>query len=73
MSYYNYHAVATNLIKTGHCTHTILKEKHNKISPALVLYFNNHPPMPIRKESFEKYIFLLKFYDIPILNQVDKI
>ena len=70
MGFYNYHAVATNLIKNGHCVNATFKQKHNAISPALVLYFDNHKPMPIRQESFEKYLILLKTYDIIIVNEI---
>ena len=72
MSYYNYHAVATNLIKSGHCTHAEIKQKHNNISSALVLFFDNHKPMPIRKESFDKYFSILSYYEVPIISIVDK-
>ena len=70
MSYYNYHAVIFNLIKSGHCTMGKFKKSHNSISPALVLYFDNHKPMPIRQESFEKYTSILSFYEIPIFNDL---
>ena len=49
MAYYNYHAQATKLIETGHCKEGELVNQHNQISPALVLYFDNHNPMPIRQ------------------------
>ena len=72
MAYYNYHAIAMNLIKSGHCIKAELKEKHNHISPALILFFDNHTPMPIRQESFEKYFALLKFYEIPLFSLINK-
>ena len=68
MGYFNYHAVAINLIKNGHCKGANLVKKHNKISPALVLYFDNHKPMPIRKDSFDNYFSLLNFYEITIIS-----
>ena len=71
MSYYNYHAKAQNLIKAGHCKYAEILEKHNKISPALVLHFENSPPMPIRQHRWTVYITLLKENDIPILNKKD--
>ena len=70
MSYYNYHGIAKKLITENHCTHAEFKQKHNQISPALVLYFDNHNPMPIREYHFEKYITLLNFYEIPIYEHV---
>lgn len=57
--YYNYHAKAKNLIKQGKLIHYEIVEKHNNISPALVLYFSNHPPMPIREEHFNEYLTLI--------------
>ena len=55
MGYYNYHAVAKNLIKNGHLIRTEYVGVWNDVSPALVLFFDNHPPMPIRKEKWEEY------------------
>lgn len=49
MSYYNYHAKAKQLINTGHLTEIKIVKRWNNISPALVLYFDNHRPMPIRE------------------------
>ena len=68
MGYYNYHGIARKLIFNGNCTHAELKRKHNSISPALILYFDNHKPMPIRENHFIEYINLLKFYEIPITS-----
>lgn len=75
MSYYNYHGIAINLIKNRHCEKAEVVQNYNNISPALILYFNNHKSMPIRQERFEQYMVLLKYFDVPILtnNQsVDK-
>ena len=72
MSYYNYHGVAKKLIACGHCTHAIIKRKHNSISPALVLYFDNHKPMPIREKCFNEYLTLLKYFDVVVMNQLNK-
>lgn len=69
MGYYNYHGIAKKLISNGHCTHAEFKKKHNQISPALVLYFNNHKPMPMREKCFGEYINLLMFFEIPIYNK----
>lgn len=60
MSYFNYHAKAKKLIEEGHCIGADFVESWNNISPALVLYFDNSPPMPIREHRFEEYITLLK-------------
>lgn len=53
--YYNYHAKAKQLIKDKHLTDYQIVPRWNFISPALVLYFDNHKPMPIRKYKWEEY------------------
>ena len=54
--YYNYHARAKRLISDGHLTKMEIVSKWNKISPALVLYFDNHEPMPIRQYRWDEYL-----------------
>jgi len=71
MGYFNYHAKAKNLIKQGHCTKAEILEKHNQISPALVLFFDNNPPMPIRQYRWFEYLTILKENRILILNKKD--
>lgn len=66
MAYFNYHAKAQNLIKRGHCVKAEIVEKHNGISPALVLYFDNNIPMPIRLHRFDEYMTLLKQYKVDV-------
>jgi len=34
-------------------------ENYNGISPALVLYFDNAPPMPVREHKWEEYFKLI--------------
>lgn len=63
MAYFNYHAKAKNLIKTGHCLKAVL-ERYKDICPALVLYFDNYRPMPIRVHRFDEYFALLKCYGV---------
>ena len=62
--YFNYHATAKRLIESGKLIDFYFTEKHNKISPALVLVFNDsrHPVMPIREVYFESYIKLIEKY-----------
>lgn len=57
MGYFNYHATAQRLIAEGKLITHYYAEKHNSISPALVLVFNDiaHPKMPIRKERWGAY------------------
>ncbi len=66
MPYFNYHAKTINLIKTGHCKFAEIKQKHGQISPALLLHFDNHIPMPIREHKWPLYFFLLDEYRIEI-------
>ena len=67
MAYYNFHAKAQNLIKTGHCVGAEVVEEYHHISPALILYFDNHMPMPIRLHKFEKYFELLSLYNVSMV------
>ena len=60
MAYFNYHAKAKSLIQNGHLIDFNLVENHNGICPALVLYFDNHKPMPIREKHFVEYFELIK-------------
>ena len=53
--YYNYHARAQALIKEGHLTRTEIVDDWNGIKLALVLYFDNHRPMPIRQYRWDEY------------------
>lgn len=64
MAYFNYHAKAQNLIKGGHCVKAELVDSYNGISPALVLYFDDNIPMPIRQHRFFAYFELLKQYNV---------
>lgn len=54
--YYNYHARAKQLIEEGHLIKTEIVDRWNDISPALVLYFDNHRPMPIREYRWGEYL-----------------
>ena len=60
MTYFNYHAKAKNLISDGHLVKFEIVPKWNSISPALVLYFDNNKPMPIREYRFDEYLKLLQ-------------
>lgn len=57
--YYNYHAKAKQLIAEGHLTGYELLERYNNISPCLLLYFDNHIPMPIREHKWNEYMQLI--------------
>ena len=54
--YYNYHARAKQLIEEGHLIKTEIVDDWNGISPALVLFFDNHRPMPIRQYRWDEYL-----------------
>lgn len=58
--YYNYHAKAKQLIKEGLLLDYKILNNWNNISPALVLFFKNHKPMPIRKEKWDIYLKLIE-------------
>ena len=66
MSYFNYHAKAMNLIKANHCKKAQIVQKYNEISPALVLFFDNFRPMPIREHKWHVYFLLLEEYNVKI-------
>ena len=53
--YYNYHAKAKELIKSGHLVKWEIVEDWNGIKPALVLHFDNHRSMPIRQHRWDEY------------------
>ena len=60
MGYFNYHAKAKSLIADGHFTGFEIVENWNGISPALVLYFDNNRPMPIREYRWDEYWGLIQ-------------
>ena len=57
--YFNYHARLKKLIVDGHLVRFETLENYNGISPALVLYFDNAPPMPVREHKWEEYFKLI--------------
>lgn len=59
MSFFNYHAKAKNLIKAGFLINYEIVDDYNGIKPALVLYFKNNRPMPIRKHRWNEYLEIL--------------
>ncbi len=65
MKYFNYHAKAKNLIKQGQLVDYKFFKSYNNISPALVLYFKDHKPMPIREYRWEEYFHLLNIKSFP--------
>ena len=59
MPYFNYHAKAKKLIIDGHLIGFDIVDHWNNISPAMVLYFDNNKPMPIRSHRFDEYIQII--------------
>lgn len=46
---FSYHNTAKKLIKEGYLIRFEIMDRWNSISPALVLFFDNHKPMPVRQ------------------------
>lgn len=72
MSYFNYHAKAKNLIQTEHLTDYKIVDNWNGINPALVLYFDNNRPMPIREHKFDEYMNICQSYSDKLDNNVNQ-
>ena len=68
MAYFNYHARAKQLIKSGNCIGASIFNRYHHIYPALVLYFDNHKPIPIREYMWSDYFELLKATEINIAD-----
>lgn len=68
MTYFNYHAKAKMLISNGNCISASIFSNYHHIRPALVLYFENNIPIPIRDYMWNDYINLLKENNISINN-----
>lgn len=59
MSYFSYHSTTKKLISEGHLIKYEIVDNWNGIKPALVLYFDNHKPMPIRDSRWDEYMTIL--------------
>ena len=57
--YFNYHAKIKNLILSNQLLNYGFFEDWNGIKPAMVFFFANHKPMPVRIEKWNEYINLL--------------
>ena len=60
--YFNYHAKINKLIKEKQLIDYKFFPTYHHISPALVLYFKDYPPMPIRQHQFVRYQIILQNY-----------
>ena len=72
MSYFNYHAKAKHLIKSGHCISVSIFKSYHNIRPAMVFYFDNNIPIPIRDYMWKDYIPLIEEYGL-FLNNAENI
>ncbi|MBR4998337.1 MAG: thermostable hemolysin delta-VPH [Clostridia bacterium] len=72
MTYFNYHAKVKALVKSKHCISVSFFKSYHNIKPAMVFYFDNHQPMPIRDYMWKEYFPLIKQYDL-LINNPDKI
>lgn len=61
--YFNYHAKAKQLIADGHLVNYEIVPRWNMIIPAMVLYFDNHKPMPIRRYRWNEYWDILDTWE----------
>ena len=68
MTYFNYHAKAKNLIKNNHLIGATIFREYHHIKPALVLYFDNYKPIPIREYMWYDYLALIHDAEVTILN-----
>jgi len=59
MSYYNYHVIAKTKIKQGKLVDYKIVTKWNNIALALVLFFCDRTPMPVREERWNEYFDLI--------------
>ncbi|MBE7075318.1 MAG: thermostable hemolysin delta-VPH [Clostridiales bacterium] len=57
--YFNYHSKVKKVIENDIVTKIEILDEYHGISPAMVLYFSSHPPMPIREHKWDEYIALL--------------
>ena len=71
--YYNYHAIAKRLIVSDHTIGASIFDRYHHISPALVIYFDNHKPIPIREYMWDSYLPLLKEKNINIIKNENSI
>ena len=69
MPYYNYHAIAKRLIENNHLIAVSIFPEYKNIRPAMVLYFDNHRPIPIREYMWHDYLDKIHNKKIEIINE----
>lgn len=61
MGYFNYHGKIKKLIDNGELERFEIVDEYHNISPAMILYFKNHAPMPVREHHFDEYLEIMGF------------
>lgn len=61
--YFNYHAKIKKLILDGKLVSYEFRKEWNGISPALVFFFYDEKPMPVREYRFEEYMIFLNNFN----------
>lgn len=70
--YFNYHAKAQKLIREGRLVDYKIMDRWNAVSPALVLFFDGFPPMPVRSHKWKEYFALIaEIYGKPFITRND--
>ena len=69
MPYYNYHAIAKRLIEDNHLIAVSIFPEYKNIRPAMVLYFDNHRPIPTREYMWDDYLDKIHNKKIEIINE----
>lgn len=54
--YFNYHSKVKKLIDEDEIIKIEILDEYHGIKPAMVIYFKNNPPMPIREHKWDEYI-----------------
>lgn len=67
--YYNYHAIIKKRIANGEIISAKMLEKYNKISPCLLLIFDDKV-YPIREHMFAEYLDILRSHNVKIDNKL---
>ena len=66
MVYFSYHGEIRKLVMNGELEKVVFVERYKQISPALVLLFKTHTPMPVRQHRFKEYKEFLKKYGFEV-------
>lgn len=61
--YFNYHSKVKQIINQDEILKIEIVNNYNGISPAMLIYFKNHPPMPIREHKWDEYISYIQNLD----------